>query len=313
MYRKIIQKIKENDTIIIHRHMRPDGDAIGSQLGLKEAILATFPKKKVYAVGDDLGRFSFMGKMDLVKDNEYKNALVFVLDSAERKLISDERYKDGKYIIKIDHHLFREQYGDLSIIDSDEISCASLIAQIIFKTGMKLTCKGAEALYTGLITDSGRFRFGGVNSDTFNIASKLCRYNFNINNIYNNLYQEDIEVVRLRANLTLKFKLTKNNVAYLMNTKEDIKEYNTSVFNISRGMVGVMGGIKGIDVWANFTEDEDGSVICEIRSNKLNINPIAVKYGGGGHKLASGTTVKNFEEAKNLLEELDKLVEENYE
>ncbi len=310
MYKEFLKKIKEYGTIIIHRHGRPDGDALGSQIGLKEAILATYPYKKVYAVGDVNEKIRFIGEVDIIEDELYKNALVIVLDSSDTTMINDERYKLGRYIIKVDHHISNVNYGNLNIVDTSEVSCASLLAKIIFSCNMKLTPNGARALFTGIVTDSGRFRYNTVTSDTFVIASKLLKYNFDCNEIYSNLYIEDIELVKLRAQMILSFKTTEKGVAYLYNTQEDIKKYNTDIFTISRGMVNVMSGIKGIDVWANFTEDENGKIICEFRSTKYNVNQVAVRYGGGGHKLASGATIANASLIENVLKDLEKLLEE---
>ncbi len=310
MYKKFLAKIKEYGTIIIHRHGRPDGDALGSQIGLKESILATYPYKKVYAVGDINPKVSFIGEVDEISDEVYKNALVIVLDSSDITMINDERYKLGRYIIKVDHHISNCNYGHLNIVETSEVSCASLIAKIIFSLNMKLTSKGARALFTGIVTDSGRFRYNTVTSDTFVIASKLLKYNFDFNEIYSNLYIDDLELVKLRAQMVLSFKISNKGVAYLINTKEDVKKYNTDIFTISRGMVNVMSGISGIDVWANFTEEENGKVICEFRSTKYNVNQVAVKYGGGGHKFASGASVVNLDIVKNILSDLEKLLEE---
>lgn len=310
MYKKVLTKIKEYGTIIIHRHGRPDGDAMGSQIGLKESLLATFPYKKVYAVGDVNERFAFLGEMDDISDDVYHNALVIVLDCSDATMINDERYLLGRYIIKIDHHIAKGNYGNLNIVETSEVSCASLVAKIIFENNLKLTDKGAMALFTGIVTDSGRFRYDSVSSETFLTAAKLMKYNFEINNIYNKLYIEELKIVKLRAYLTTKFLLTNKNVAYLINTQQDIKEYDVDVFTISRGMVNIMAGIKGIDIWVNFTEDINGKIIVEIRSSKYNVNPIATKYGGGGHKLASGATVENMDVAYQLLEDLNQLVEE---
>ncbi len=310
MYKQVLNKIKEYGTIIIHRHGRPDGDAMGSQIGLKESLLATFPYKKVYAVGDVNERFAFLGDMDEIDDEEYKNALVIVLDCSDASMINDERYTLGRYIIKIDHHIAKGNFGHLNIVETSEVSCASLVAKIIFDSNLKLTDNGAKALFTGIVTDSGRFRYDNVSSETFLIASKLMKYNFDINSIYNKLYIEDLKIVKLRAFLTSKFMLTTKNVAYLINTQKDIEEYDVDVFTISRGMVNIMAGIKGIDIWVNFTEDINNKIIVEIRSSKYNVNPIATKYGGGGHKLASGATVDNMDVAYQLLEDLNKLVEE---
>lgn len=307
MYNKILKLIREAKTIIIHRHTRPDGDALGSQIGLKEAIKHTFPRKNVYAVGDTTARYAFIGEMDVVADEEYKDAVVFVLDSSEQSLISDERYKNGKYLIKVDHHLAKESFGDIELVDSSYESCCGLVAFLIERIRLKLTDYGAKCLFTGMVTDSGRFRYDSTTSNTFLIASKLLKYKFNITEIYNNLYIDTLEMVKLRAMFTLKFKLTENNVAYIKTTQEEIMETGVDIFSISRNMVNTMAGIKGIDIWVNFTEDKDHTVVCEIRSSKYNINPIAVKYGGGGHKAASGATLKNFEEADKLLKDLDEM------
>jgi len=307
-YQEVYNLIQEYNVIIIHRHSRPDGDALGSQLGLKDAIINTFPNKEVYVVGDETLRYGFIGKMDEVDDEKYNGALVFLLDSSDSALLSDERYKNAKMKIKIDHHIFKEEYADLEIIDNSFESCCGLLADLIFSTNMKLTDVGAKALFTGMVTDSGRFRYDSTTSQTFRIASKLMEYGFNINDIYNNLYVEDIDIVKLRALFTLKFKLTDNNVAYIKTTKEEVKELNADIFAISRGMVNTMSGIKGIDIWANFTEDEENGIIVEMRSSKYDISWVATKYGGGGHPKACGCSVKSFDEVDMILNDLNNII-----
>ncbi|MFA6662365.1 MAG: bifunctional oligoribonuclease/PAP phosphatase NrnA [Bacilli bacterium] len=309
LFKEILKNIKKYETIIIHRHYRPDGDAIGSQLGLKDSLVQSFPDKEIYAVGDESDRFKFLGHMDTIDDQKYEEALVIILDSGTTNMISDMRYKTGAFLIKIDHHISDENYGDINCVDTAEISCASLVFRLIDNAKLELSVEGAKALFTGMVTDSGRFRYDGVNESTFLIASKLTSYGFDSEDIYSNLYVDELAKVRLRAKLALKFKTTPHKVAYLKNTKEDVKSYNSDVFSISRGMIGVMSGIKGIDIWANFTEDTDG-VIAEIRSSKYDINKVAVKYGGGGHKKASGATLKDFNEADEMLKDLDKILEE---
>lgn len=312
MFLEIYNKIKDFDTIIIHRHSNPDGDALGSQIGLKEAILATFPNKVVKVLGDMNKRYEFMGKMDDVEDSLYDNALVFVLDSGATHLISDTRFNNGKFLIKMDHHLAVEDYGNINYVDTTRESCAGLIVDFIKTTNMKLTKTGAEALYTGMVTDSGRFRYSSTNSKTFECASFLFEYNPDFSNIYNNLYVEDLDVVMLKAKITCKIKLTESNVAYLFNTQEDVKEYGLDMFGISRGMVNLMAGIRGVNIWANFTEDTDGKIFVEFRSNGLNINQVAVKYGGGGHLQASGCTLENREIIKEVLNDLNLVMEGNF-
>lgn len=311
MYSKIYDEIKRHSTIIIHRHSRPDGDALGSQLGFREALKDNYPNKEIYAVGDSSERLGFMGDLDIIEDSKYEKAIVFVLDTPEEAMINDIRYKMGKTLIKIDHHIPRNSFGDIEVIDTSFESCASLVSDILLSNkNIKLSKSAAQNLFTGIITDSGRFRYDSVTPKTFQIAAKLLETNFSMGDIYSKLYIEDLKIVRLRSVFTLKFKTTKNNVAYIMTSKEEIKEYDLDFFTLSRGMVNTMSGIRGIDIWVNFTEDESNNVvIAEIRSNKYNINQIAAKYGGGGHLLASGASLKNFEEAKQMLEDLDALIE----
>lgn len=306
---KIYELIKENPKIIIHRHDRPDGDALGAQMGLKQAILATFPTHDVKIVGDINKRYIWMGDMDDASDDEYENALVFVLDSGALRLVSDERFTTGKRLVKLDHHIPQDTYGDYQIEDTSYESCCGLIADIVHLSGMKLNDEGANALFIGMVTDSGRFRYGSTTPNTFLIASRLMSYNIKTDFIYNNLYMERLDNVKLKARLITKFNVTNKGVAYLINTKEEIKEYNIGIFDISRGMVNIMAGIENIPIWANFSEDTDGSIYVELRSSGININKIAVAHGGGGHVQASGCTVKSFEEVNEIIEELNNLID----
>ena len=305
MFKKVIEAIEKYDRIIIHRHSNPDGDAIGSQVGMKNILKENYPEKEIYAVGDASKRYGFIedSATDTIPDEYYNGALAFVLDTSATALISDERYKLADTVIKMDHHIFCEEFADIEVIDTSFESCCGLIGMFAKQTGLKVTPLAAKALYTGMITDSGRFRYDSTSSQTFKVASFLMEQKFNTNDIYSNLYADELNSVQLRAKFVLKINKTDAPVSYIYTTLEEAKSYNADTFTISRGMVNTMSDIKGIDIWVNFTETENG-VLCEIRSSKYNINPIAVKYGGGGHAKASGATIKNREEAMAMLEDL---------
>lgn len=312
MFNKLLEKIKEYKTIIIHRHNNPDGDALGSQIGLKHIIKDNFPDKTVYMVGDMTKRYEFMDDcvMDEIADEVYKDALAIVLDTSATSLISDDRYKTAAFTARMDHHIFCEKICELEITDTSYESCCGLITEFAIKTGLKLSEISAKSLYTGMVTDSGRFRYDSTNSNTFRLASKLMEEKFDTNEIYANLYADDFEHVKLRAQFVLKIQFTDAGVAYIYTDKAEAKSYGVSTFTISRGMVGTMGDLRGVDAWVNFTETDDG-VLAELRSSKYNINPIATKYGGGGHQKASGATLKNRDEAMYMLEDLNNLVRNN--
>lgn len=305
MFKKVIEAIEKYDRIIIHRHSNPDGDAIGSQVGLKNILKANYPDKEIYAVGDASKRYGFIedSATDIIPDEYYNGALAFVLDTSAKFLISDERYTLADTIIKMDHHIFTEEFADIEIIDTSFESCCGLIGMFAMQTGLKVPSVAAKALYTGMITDSGRFRYDSTSAQTFNVAAFLMEQKFNTNDIFSNLYADELKSVQLRAKFVLKITKTDAPVSYIYTTLDEAKSYNADVFTISRGMVNTMGDIKGIDIWVNFTETENG-VLCELRSSKYNINPVAVKYGGGGHQKASGATVKDRAEAMAMLDDL---------
>ncbi len=312
MFESVLELIKKYPRIIIHRHNNPDGDALGSQMGLKLILKENFPEKEILAVGDMTPRYAFMvtEPLDEVADSAYKGALAIILDTSAKSLISDERYTLADATARLDHHIFVEKIADAEVTDTSFESCCGLVTAMAVECGFEVSGEAAKALYTGMVTDSGRFRYDSTNAQTFRMAQFLIEKDFDTADIYRNLYADDLDMIQLRAKFTLKINVTDSRVAYIYTDKEEADSYGVSTFTISRGMVNVMGEIRGIDTWVNFTEAENG-VLCEIRSNRYNINPIAVKYGGGGHQKASGATLKNREEAMSLLEDLKKLAEEN--
>lgn len=308
MFKQALQLIQNYDEIIIHRHTNPDGDAIGSQVGLAQLIKHNFPDKTVYIVGDDPKRYGFVENSapNEIGDEAYENALAIILDTSVKSMISDNRYERAKATIRFDHHIYCETIADVDIVDNTYESCCGLLTDFALQTGLKLNVPAAKALFTGMVTDSGRFRYDSTNARTFRLAAALIEQNFDTNDIYANLYADDFDMILLRAKYVQKIRFTERNVAYIITTKEELAETPADEFTVSRGMVGVMSDIRGVDTWVNFTETDRG-VLCELRSKKYNINPIAVKYGGGGHAKASGATVKDLETALLMLNDLDKL------
>ena len=312
MYNELFEKIKGASRIIIHRHTKPDGDALGAQIGLRRIIEHNFPEKEVYTVGDAAGRYAFMegSEMDEIGDELYADALAIVLDTSARTLISDGRYATARETARMDHHIFVEKICDTEVTDTSFESCCGLVADFAKQTGLALNSAAAKALYTGMITDSGRFRYDSTTAKTFRTAAFIMEQDFSTADIYQNLYSDDLAMVKLRARFVLKIQTTDAPVTYIYTTKEELGEYGVDTFTVSRGMVNTMGDLRGVHIWVNFTETEDG-VLAELRSSRYNINPIAVKYGGGGHAKASGATLKSREEAMAMLEDLKNLTKEN--
>ena len=311
MFEALYQAIQVSNPIILHRHSRPDGDALGSQIGLKHLLKENFPEKQIFVVGDDAGFYDFMEDcaMDQIPDSTYENALAIVLDCGAAHLISDDRWKLASRTARIDHHLYTGKFTDEEVIDSSFESCCGLVALFAQESGLKLNRLAAKSLYTGMVTDSGRFRYDSTSARTFALASFLMEQKFDTNAIFRDLYADDFENKKRKAQFLLKTQFTPNRVAYIYTTREELQEMNLNTFAVSRGMVNTMADIKGTDIWVNFTETEEG-VLCELRSGGVNINPIAVKYGGGGHAKASGATVPDRETAMRMLADLNELAGE---
>ena len=310
MFKEALQLIRDHDTVIIHRHRHPDGDAMGSQLGLYFLIKDNFPEKKVYMVGDIATRLPFIDiPMDEIPDETYNGALAVVLDCGSSNLICDERYKLAEKTLRFDHHIYCEHICDVDIVESSCESASGLVAWFARDTGLKLSLNSATYLYMGMVTDSGRFSFDSVTSRTFELAAFLLTQPIDLNTLNYNLNAEDFSKIIQDADNMHKIKFTENNVAYIYTTMDELPANTDAPPVVSSGMVGLMRDIKGVFVWVNFTEAYDG-VHAELRSNRYNINPIAVKYGGGGHKRASGCVVPDKETAMRLLDDLNTLAGE---
>ena len=313
----ILNKIKEYDTIIIHRHSNPDLDALGSQIGLKETLQHNFPNKKIYAVGD-MNRFTFLGSMDVVSDEEFKDALCIICDVAVSHMISDYRYLDSKEIVLIDHHQNEMKLDtearkcEVSVypfVDITKAAAAEIVANLIRDWNLELPAHAATALYGGITTDSGRFQYGKNLASLFKTSAYLMENGADAQFIYKNLYVETLESRLMKNYFQSKMQLTEQNVGYMFNDKDVFEKFDVDTFTVSRGMVNLMAGIDKVKIWANFTIDRaTEKVICEFRSRDIVIVDIAKKYGGGGHANACGATIDNFEVAYQVLKDFDDLL-----
>lgn len=313
MEKSLFDKINEYETIIIHRHSRPDLDALGSQLGLAYTLKNTYPKKNIYVVGDTSRKYSFLGGMDLVDDKLYENALAIIVDVAVATMVSDDRYKLADEVYVIDHHKNACDITTNHLCDTSRVAAAEYIAYLLLKYGYKIPENAATCLYGGIITDSGRFMYGSNLKETFNIASKLVELGANPKYIYDNIYTESLED-RLKKNyFSNKFEI-RGKIAYLKNTHEVFEKFGGEFNDISRGMLSVMSGIEEIEIWLNFTYDiTKDAIIGEFRSRNIPIVDIAKKYGGGGHELACGATINNWDDVELVINDFEELLkmEEN--
>ena len=304
MYNEIVNKIKEYDNIVITRHVGVDPDALCSQLALRDSIKLTYPEKKVLAIGTGSQKFAHFGRLD--KYEKLDNALLIVCDTPDKKRVDTAVLDDYSYIIKIDHHPFIESFGGLEVIEDDKTSACEIIMKIIEDTELKCSKEIAELLYMGLVSDSNRFLFNSETSNTFQrVANYLRDYDFDLSSIYNKLYLRPLSEVRLEGYISLNMKVTENKLGYVVITDDVINEYG--VDSASAGnMVNDFNYIKEILVWATITEDvKNNQYRISIRSRGPEINKIAERHNGGGHKMASGVKCKSLDEALSVMRDLD--------
>lgn len=304
----ILAQIKKYDTIIIHRHQRPDPDAYGSQVGLAEIIRASFPKKKVYQVGEMVSRFDWLVSQDEIEDSVYNDALVIVTDTANRPRVDDERYTKGKYLIKIDHHPNDDVYGDICWVNTQASSCSEIIYDFYAACQAELTlpASAARVLYAGIVGDTGRFMYDATTPHTLRVAAALVETGIDAAQLNRKLDSISEPLARLSAYVLENMVVTKHKAAYVILTREIMAKYNLSDGGTAP-VVPLLGKLEEVVCWTVFVEQENHSYRLRIRSKGPVINELAKEYHGGGHPLASGAMLKDASAIETYVEKLDQI------
>ena len=311
----ILAKMAQYDTIMLFRHVRNDGDCVGATKGLKRILELTWPEKKIYLIDQDTAKYlEFMGPEDEdVPEEVYRQALGIVLDTASEARISNKKYTLCKELIKIDHHIPLENYGNLQWVEEERSSCCEMVVDFYntFRDRLKIDSLAATHLYTGMVTDSGRFKYSGVTGDTLRNAAVLLDVGVDTDTLFARLYLEAFEYLKFKAHIYQRMQITPNGVAYIFVDKAMQQEFGLSLEQ-SSAIIGNLDSIRGCISWIAFIEtgDEQGTIRVRLRSRFVHINSIAEKYRGGGHACASGATVYNREEVDALLADTDALVKE---
>ena len=311
LIKNIYRKIKKYDTIVIARHIGADPDALSSQIALRDIILNTFPKKKVYAVGTPASAFKYLGMLDRFDEEMYQNSLLICLDVPDAGRVDGVDVKLFKDSIKIDHHPFVEKYCELEWIDDTASSACQLVMELVFNTKLKLTKSAAEKLYIGLVSDTNRFLFYYTTPKTFDLVSKLIKVTkIDFTSLYEPLYLRPIKEVKFQGFLISQLKITENGFGYAIVTDEMLKEYEVDAATAGN-MVNKFNYIEGVLSWAVFSVDtKNDNIRGSIRSRGPIINEVAAKFGGGGHKFASGVRLKTLEDVEEMVKSLDEACKE---
>ncbi|MGJ7920438.1 DHH family phosphoesterase [Neobacillus sp. LXY-4] len=305
MKEKIIETIRQYETIIVHRHVRPDPDAYGSQCGLVEVLKTNFPEKKIFAVGKEEESLNFMRRLDSIPDEVYQGALVIVCDTANVERIDDQRYKTGDKLIKIDHHPNEDPYGDIVWVDTTSSSTSELIYEFAKEQQLTISDEAARLLYGGIVGDTGRFLYPSTTDKTFMYAGELIHYKFSRTELYDKMYELAPNIVKLNGYVLQNFDVRKNGVASMILSKELLQKFDAKVSDASL-LVSVLGNVKGIIAWVFFIEEDD-QIRVRLRSKGPIINGIAKKYKGGGHPLAAGASIHSWDEVEDVLRDVEEI------
>jgi phosphoesterase RecJ-like protein len=306
----IFAKIKEYERILIFRHKRVDGDCVGASKGLKELLRASFPEKDVRIIDDEHSEYlAFLGTDDEpVEDDFYAAALAIVVDVADTERISNQKFSLCREIIKIDHHIDRTPYGAISWVEDGRSSACEMIADFYatFRDELTLTKWAATCIYTGMVTDSGRFMYEGVCGESLRLAGLLLDAGVNTEWLYANLYLKTFDNLKFTAYIYEHMQVTEHGVAYILVDKAMQEKFGLDMESASAA-ISSLSGIRGCLCWIAFIEtgDADDAIRVRLRSRFATINHIAEKYHGGGHACASGATVYSAEEMQSLLRDAD--------
>lgn len=306
--KQIFDKIAAYDKIAIFRHVRLDGDCVGASKGLQQILQLTWAEKDVRLVDDQRSDFlAFLGHDEqTAEDDFYRDALAVVVDTATADRVSNQRFRLCREIIKIDHHIPVDSYGHLEWVEEHKSSACELITEFYetFRDQLRIDRQAALCLYTGMVTDTGRFRFEGVNGDTLRRAGTLLDIGIDTERLFAQLYLDDYEYLKFKAEVYEKMQITPNGVAYVLIDRDMQDRFGLS-HEQAGASVSCMDSIRGCLAWIAFIENKDGTIRVRLRSRFAPISPVAEHWRGGGHANASGGTVYNLEELQALVQEAD--------
>lgn len=309
----ILDKIKEYDSIIIFRHKRPDGDATGSTKGLQRILQLTYPEKQVLLINSDYADYvSFLGGEDSdVSDGIYAKSLGIVIDTATGDRVSNKKYKLCREIIKIDHHIPVESYGNYEWVEEHRSSACEMIAAfyLAFRDELKIDSLAATYIYCGMVTDSGRFRYREVSGETMRAAGALLDVGIDTDSLFANLYMKEYHTFKFEAYVLKHMQITENGVAYIYVDKKMQKKFGLSGEEAS-AVVSHLDSIKGSLIWLAFIDNNDKSIRVRLRSRFVTVSEVANNYHGGGHACAAGATVYSKAEMKKLISDCDARLKE---
>lgn len=310
--------IKNSKNILLVSHMNPDGDTLGSMCGLFSIIKDNYKKKcDMAAVSKVPAIYNFIPYIEEVKyienfDLSREYDLVINLDVAALNRCGDAQilFNKAKKTINIDHHETNINYGNLNFVEPEASATAEVIVELSQSLNWKISSKTAVCLYTGIMTDTGCFKFSNTTQKTMEYAGKLLSYGVQPSVIYQNCYESNSkDMVLFQSYCVSKAKFLNNDkIAYTVVYKKDLEKYNYNGEDFTDGLTEKLRAIQSTEIAFVVKELNAATSKLSMRSKNLNIANVCSVFGGGGHKLAAGAAIKAnvADSVKMILEEISK-------
>ncbi|WP_026476050.1 DHH family phosphoesterase [Alkaliphilus transvaalensis] len=316
---KLIPSINSDTRIAIIAHVNPDGDSLGSIMALGLALMKRSNQVNIFLNDELPGRYSFLPEVHLLKkyqSNEFDDFdLCFVLDCGDDRRFGDiDLLVKSKEVINIDHHVSNNGFGDINFVRTDASSTCEIVYSIITEElEIQLDEKIATCLYTGIVTDTGNFRYESTTSYTHKVVAELLDFGVNIQEITFNLYQNNsLNSTKFLGHVLNQMEIYFNGKVAIITIDQDLlKEFDVKYEEVE-GIINYARDIEGVEVAVIIKEaTTDGEIKISFRSKKnYDVNELAKGFGGGGHKRASGATTKGTltDVKESLLNKLEKMI-----
>lgn len=310
---KIFNKVKAYKKIAIFAHRSPDFDAFGSQFGLATYLKENYASKEIIVLGDN--HYLYSGDLypliDNVDDSWFdKDTLSIIVDTSTLERTSDPRHKLAREVIKIDHHPNVDPYGDICFVDVTSVAVSEILALLMLTDGGTISKDTASYLFSGIVGDSGRFKYASTTATTFAVTEVLINHGLDIDYVYNKLYAQELADLNIMAYILNNYKVTPNGFAYYIVTEKTQARLNIGPER-AKESVNVFSGIRGIKAWAAITEvSANNEWRVSLRSASKPINHLAEKWRGGGHVQASGASLLNEDEIEQFVNEVNEYLKD---
>lgn len=305
-YEEIKKRILETGDISLVSHINPDGDNIGSLLGLGGALRKMGKDVNLLKVDEVPKNLLFLPNIEKIKPMEKKPDLLFVLDSSDEGRLGDanEEILKANFIINIDHHKSNTFFGNINVVDPSMSSTGEMVYDLIEFLGVELDNEIATPIYTAISSDTGSFKYESTSPATLRKAAKLLEFVDNKVEITKNLYQSrtkiQTEIIKIVLNSLESFEELSLIVGKI--SSNDLKKLRAQADD-TEGVVPFINEIEGYDVAIFLKEKEEGIVRVSARSKEIcDVSKLCEKFDGGGHKRAAGATIEgSLDEALEML------------